>query len=357
MKTPMQIELTLTELDNQALDWFVRRTDGLDATDEAAFQSWLAADPAHQLAFAEWQSDWTELDVLPAEGLARLRQNLAHDKARAAALQIQENTSVSHRPSWGKRLAAALRPRTTFAGAALAILFVGLFSWNYWWQPVFSQSYVTARGEQRNVVLPDGSEIQLDTASQIDVALYRPRREVRLPEGQAVFHVEGDRDRPFDVLAGPLRITVVGTRFSVRYTPNISGNDGVRIEVEEGHVRVARTGWFVSGRDTIDLIAGQQMVSNTDGTLGDVSNVVIADVAPWRENRISFDNIPLKQVLAEFERYGDTHLQLANTNVAALRLTGTFDPNNLKNFTRVLPYALPVHLAKAGSETEIRADK
>jgi transmembrane sensor len=177
-----------------------------------------------------------------------------------------------------------------------------------------------------------------------------------LPEGQARFQVKGDAGRPFNVLAGPLCITVVGTRFAVRYTPDIPGHDGVRVAVEEGRVRVARAGWF-GDKGEVELTAGQQIVSNANGTLGVVSNVALADVAPWRESRISFDNIPLKQVLAEFERYGDTQLQLADAHVAALRLTGTFDPNNLQNFTRVLPYALPVHLSKAGSVTEIRADK
>lgn len=59
-----------------------------------------------------------------------------------------------------------------------------------------------------------------------------------MPEGQAVFSIKGDPSRPFDVLAGPLRITVVGTRSSVRFTPGIRGEEGVQVAVEEGRVRV-----------------------------------------------------------------------------------------------------------------------
>jgi transmembrane sensor len=51
--------------------------------------------------------------------------------------------------------------------------------------------------------------------------------------------VQADPDRPFDVLAGPLRITVLGTRFSVRYTADASVPGGVRVAVEEGRVKVA----------------------------------------------------------------------------------------------------------------------
>jgi len=359
MKENMDTGFSLSGPEDQAqaeaLDWFVRRTDGLNAAEEQVFQQWLRLDVAHALAYAQWEGDWLELDAAPVNRLDQLRANLARDKhLEQSRLATRQDDA---QPGWLQRTFDALfSPRSMLAGACMTVLVASVLAWSYWWQPVFSQTYATARGEQTEVNLPDGSRMQLDTATQTNVALYRGHRNVRVPEGQARFQVKGDAGRPFNVLAGPLRITVVGTRFAVRYTPDIPGHDGVRVAVEEGRVRVARAGWF-GDKGEVELTAGQQIVSNANGTLGVVSNVALADVAPWRESRISFDNIPLKQVLAEFERYGDTQLQLADAHVAALRLTGTFDPNNLQNFMRVLPYALPVHLSKAGSVTEIRADK
>lgn len=339
----------------EALDWFVRRADGLDAADQA-FQHWLHADPAHASAYAVWEGDWLELNAAPVDRVAQLRANLLRDKNTELQSRIRP-TQDGVSTAWMQRaLAAMFAPRAILAGACLTVMIASVLAWTYWWQPVFSQSYVTARGEQTEVILPDGSRMQLDTATSTEVALYRSHRKVQLSQGQARFQVKGDVDRPFEVLAGPLRITVVGTRFAMRYTPEISGHDGVRVAVEEGRVRVARAGWF-GDKGAIELTAGQQIVSNANGTLGVVSDVALAEVAPWRDSRVSFDNISLQQVLAEFERYGDTHLKLADARVATLRLTGTFDPHHLDNFLRVLPYALPVHLSRAGSVTEIRADK
>lgn len=348
----MDSDLSSSPAGRQALDWFVRRTDGLDAADEAAFQAWLHADPLHARAYAQWQSGWRDLDVLPAEAVDRLRRNLARDKAAAMPQQAPAKDASSG--GW-RRFFAFLSPRPALAGACLTLVVAGALAWTYWRQPVFSESYETARGEQTEISLPDGSNVHLDTASRVEVALYRGHRDVRLPAGQIRLEVKGDRGRPFDVLAGPLRITVVGTRFAVRYTPGMPGQEGVRVAVEEGRVRVRRNDWFGFGGDTVELTPGQQIASDADGRLGAVVAVPPTGISPWSASRVSFDNATLAQALAEFERYGDTHLVLRDPPVAALRLTGTFDPRHPENFARVLPQALPVRLAKTGDLTEIRA--
>lgn len=361
MRENMESGLSLNERDDQALDWFVRRADGLNAADEQAFQEWLQSDPTHATAYAQWEGDWRQLDAAPSSGIAQLRANLARDKAMIAAADTapRQDVRTERSPaSWLSRLSSAssafFSPRALSAFASVFVLVAGFAAWNYWWQPVFSESYVTARGEQSDIALPDGSRMQLDTATRADVALYRGHRDVTLPQGQVRLQVASDADRPFDVLAGPLRITVVGTRFAVRYTPEIPGRDGVRVAVEEGRVRVARAGWF-GDRSEVELIAGQQIVANANGTLGVISNVAIADVAPWRDNRVSFDDVPLQQVLAEFERYGDSGMTVRDPAIAAMRLTGSFDPRHLENFTSVLPQALPVRFKQTSSGMEIVA--
>lgn len=336
------------EADEAALDWFVRRSGGpLAAADEAVFQAWLAADPAHRAAFARHQAGWRALDALPQDGLRMLRQNLADDKAAAAA------HAAPRRRAWWREL-AAWTPQAALAAAALMVSCGGYLAWSLWQQQaLFTQSFATARGQQLEVSLPEGSRLRLDTLTRAEVAIYRGRREVRLPQGQAMFQVAGDAARPFDVLAGPLRITVVGTRFSVRYTPDVPGHAGVQVAVEEGRVRVARAGRSAAHDAGIELVAGQQIASDMGGLLGAVSAVPAAGVAPWRESRVSFDDTPLDQALAEFGRYGPVHLSVREPAVAALRVTGTFDPRRLDNFARLLPQVLPVRLREQGGEAEI----
>jgi transmembrane sensor len=334
------------ESDEAALEWFVRRAGGpLDAADEAAFQAWLAADGAHRAAFMRRQSDWSALDALPADGLRILRQNLADDKTAV-------DRAASRGQAWWRLFAWA--PQGALAAVALMVSCGGYLAWSLWQQqPVFAQSFATARGQQLEVTLPDGSRLRLDTLTSADVTFYRERRELRLPQGQAMFQIKSDPTRPFDVLAGPLRITVVGTRFSVRYTPGVPGHPGAHVAVEEGRVRVARAERSAAGDTAVELVAGQQITSDKTGSLGAISAVPGTGIATWRESRVSFDNTPLDHALAEFARYGPVHLTVREPAVAALRVTGTFDPRRLDNFSRLLPQVLPVRLRERGDEAEI----
>lgn len=334
-----------TESGEAALDWFVLRTGGqLEVAEEAAFQAWWAVDGAHRVAFSLHQNDWRALDALPVDGLHTLRKNLAADKAAAARVASRGRAWWSGLFAWAPQGALA----------AVALMAGGYLAWSFWQQqPVFTQSFATARGQQLEVALPDGSSLRLDTLTSADVKFYRERRELRLPQGQAMFQIKGDPARPFDVLAGPLRITVVGTRFSVRYTPGVPGHAGAHVAVEEGRVRVARAGRSAMGDAVVELVAGQQIATDMMGLLGAVSAVPATGIASWRESRVSFDNAPLDQALAEFARYGPVSLAVREPAVAALRVTGTFDPRRLDNFSRILPQVLPVRLRERGGEAEI----
>ncbi|HVR51300.1 MAG TPA: FecR domain-containing protein, partial [Pseudorhodoferax sp.] len=238
------------ELRDAVLAWCVRRDGpGWSAADETAFQTWLADDPARPVAFARWQAHARALDTLPADAVAHLRARLAIDQASAAV------------PHPRRRLVPV------FATAAVLALAGGaaLLAWQHGQaRPLYVQAFSTQRGQQTEVPLPDGSRLRLDTATRLEVAYYRQRRTVRLLDGQALFSVQPDAARPFQVQAGPVGVTVVGTRFSVRYTPDLPGATGVQVAVEQGRVQVA-------GQDHaagVGLVAGQQVAADAHGALG-----------------------------------------------------------------------------------------
>lgn len=251
-------------------------------------------------------------------------------------------------------------PALAMAAASAVTGGTSLLAWNHWQaQPVFAQSFISQRGQQVDIPLPDGSRVRLDTSTRVDVTYYRQRREVILRGGQAVFTVQADSTRPFHVGAGPLRVTVVGTRFFVRYTPDIVGDDGVHVAVEEGKVRIDRVGpkANVRPRDSdqapVYLSPGQQIAGDATGLLSAIAAVPEGGIAPWRENRVTFDDMRLDRALAELARYRDTQLVVYDPAVAALRITGVFDPRDPLTFKRLLPLSLPVQLRDADGVTEV----
>lgn len=351
-------------VDAVAAGWLVRELDGLTAAEEAQRLAWERARPEHARAIERLRDLWGRMDGVPQEGIDALRTGSA---LREPAMGL---TPAATAPPWGKGLLAGLRtwlpernrwvPQLAVAAAAF---FVGAGGWTGWeaWQarPTFTQSFASVRGQQQQVRLPDGSTLWLDTSTQADVAFYRQHREVRLRDGQALFAVSSDAQRPFDVLAGPLRITVVGTRFLVRHTRDGLGGGVVSVEVEEGRVRVARQTTAESNtaprseEAPIELTAGEAVAASADGTLGAVQVRTVGTGSQWREGRVNFDDVPLSEALAEFERYGDTHVVVRDPAVAALRLSGSFDLRHFDAFARALPQVLPVRLRQQGAQVEV----
>ena len=336
---------SLPDARDAARAWLVRRQgEGWNARDESEFQRWLAQSSAHAAAYAQCEQRWRELDAMPADLQQRLRESLARDKARQAAFNAVPQFAPTRRRF-------ILWPATS-AAVAMVGGGAGYMAWEHLQaQPLSVEAFHTERGQQQTVTLSDGSQIRMDTATQLEVRMYRRRREVQLREGQAMFMVQHD-GRPFHVLAGPTRVSVVGTRFAVRYTPSIAGNDGVQVEVEEGRVRVAALAPGEAAAGMYDmqagvlLSAGQQVAANAHGAPLSVDAVPAEGVARWRAQRISFVDVPLSQALAEFDRYHATGLRIAAPQVAAMRLSGTFDPMATAALYQALPRVLPVRLQR-----------
>ncbi|UXC19044.1 FecR family protein [Comamonas squillarum] len=360
-------------LEVEAIGWMVRRQDGLTAAEEAELQEWLERDPEHAKALEQAEGVWGRMDELPEAGVDALKAGLPPSAEGPAALALppiadraaaDERRRPSGAPSSpGRRAWLAnlgwLLPQAGVAAVALGMVGSGWYGWNLWQQqPTFTQSLATARGEQRQLALPDGSTLWLDTATQVEVSLYRQRREVRLLEGQAFFTVQTNSAQPFDVLAGATRVTVVGTRFSVRNTRSGLGEEGrVSVAVEQGRVRVAsrQSAQELAGAGAaVELVAGQSVSTDASGLPGPVQHEA-APAANWREGRVSFNGSTLAQAVAEFERYGDTGLVIRDPAVGALKVHGSFELRQLGAFARALPRVLPVRLVPKEGKTEITA--
>lgn len=378
-------------LDIEAATWVTRKRSGLSAEGEAELRAWLDADPRHAEAFDDMAATLGEVQQLPDDEVAQLRAGLPEHDAAAQAQRSRPSLPIAgaaepRQPGVGWRglrgglssLVALLRPLAPQAVAAAVVFSVvggGWVGWNQWQQqPVFEQAYATARGQQLQVNLPDaaerssaqGSSLELDTATETQVRLFRDRREVHLQSGQAMFAVHSDPQRPFHVFVGALRITVVGTRFSVRHTRTGLAAGQTVVAVEEGRVRVAshRGAEPAPSQNTpiealpdhaVELSAGQAVVADAQGHIGPVITQAVHAIASWRDARISFDQTPLAQAIAEFERYGSTGLVVRDPVVAALPVGGSYSLQQWQRFAQTLPEVLPVRLVRRGELTEVVA--
>lgn len=295
---------------DEAAQWFVRLQDAeLSATEREQFDAWRNEQPQHQYEFDVLQGLWNATDLLP--------------KARLQAL--------CDAPAVRPKRRTLLRYAVAASGVAVA-LGLGLFSGLDHPKP-YSAEFSTRLGEHRQVALPDGSMMDLNSRSAVVVRYEHDRRSVELKQGEAMFSVEHDTRRPFVVAAGAGQVTVTGTRFDVR-----RDDDQTRVVVEAGTVKV-------QGRapDTVvTLTAGLGTHVDSQGQVATSYGVNAQELTAWRSGKLVFNNALLGDVARDVSRYREHPLRVSTPAVGNLRLTSVFKANDTDALLKALPHILPV---------------
>ncbi|WP_395602827.1 FecR domain-containing protein [Pseudomonas sp. A1230] len=301
-----------TTVRDDAARWFVRLQEpAVSADEQQRFDAWLNQHPQHRDEFQLLQGLWTAADLLPAPRLKALAETRPARRERRPLLRYAVAASV---------LAVALG--------------LGLFSGlNH--PGGYSAEFSTALGERKHVALPDGSVIDLNSRSRLQVRYETDRRLIELSEGEAMFSVEHDSSRPFVVEAGSGKITVTGTRFDVRRDVTQT-----RVAVEQGTVKVQ--GHDAPDNEFINLTAGLGTHVDAQGKVAAAYAVNPAELTAWRGGKLVFNNARLSEVAAEVSRYREQPLTVGNPGVANLRLTSVFKSDNTDALLKALPNILPV---------------
>lgn len=204
------------------------------------------------------------------------------------------------------------------------------------------QRFATAIGQRRDVLLRDGSSVTLNTGSLIEVRFSADRRDVRLLQGQAMFNVAKDVERPFVVSARNQQVTAIGTAFDVQ----IRQDGRVQVLLVEGHVRVdpvKRRGLsrIIPALSRTDLQPGQQLL--TEGI--EAVRVSAADVergTAWNRGVLIFRNDMLGDAIKEVNRYSQLQLVVDDPDVAALKVSGIFPTADQEDFVAALSTLYPL---------------
>lgn len=314
-------------IDNQAADWFARmRSDQRTARDQVAFERWLAASPKHEPAYREYEQLWMELSAPGRdEGVRKLR--------RAAVAESEHAVSRYRRMPWRGRL------RALAAGIAVigigALLTVNLL-------PLKQASYQTEPGDRYTIHLADGSEVTLNTDTQLRVNYTLFSRRIELERGQAHFKVAHTVLRPFEVDAGSGVIRALGTAFDV-----YRRGDDVQVTLVQGQVEVASlepilaTSAQQSVVSKAMLTPGQQVSVSRSG-VSQVKPASVGKATAWLSGRLVFENERLGDAVREVNRYSAMKLVVIDTALADVRISGVFRAGRAETFVDALQMSYPV---------------
>jgi transmembrane sensor len=245
----------------------------------------------------------------------------------------------------GPRSGGILRWLAFAVPVAAAVAFAAFFILS----PGRGELIATERGERREVVLEDGSVVQVDPETQLRVRFEESIRRVALTQGRAVFHVAKNASRPFIVQADNTTVRAVGTAFGVERRER----DVVVVTVAEGKVAVSAEGSALAQAMTPDpgtqtsgaalyLTANQQLTVHREQPVAPVRNVSSERELAWAEGRLVFRNDPVSKVVAEFNRYNRVQIRVSDPALAARPISGVFDATNPEAFIAFIQNATSV---------------
>lgn len=317
----------------EAAAYFVaRRAEGLTASEEELLAAWLGADENHARELGRADRAWGLFDEAgDHEILAAMRAHAVAPKRRSWA-------------SWRPAAAAAMllllvgaslmlflsrdpRPSATGGGPA----------------PIL---YASAPGQVREIRLPDGSVMTLDSGSR---AVGRGERSIELARGRAYFAVSADPSRPFAVTAGDRRVVALGTRFDVALAA-----DGLTVNLLEGRVTV---GPGDGSAAPVALEPGQSFVERDGRAVVRTVGARLGNATGWIRGLLHFDDAPLGEAAAQVNLYSSERLVIRDPEVAAMRISGEFRAGDAMRFAAAVAELRPVRAVRRPGEVELVADR
>ena len=333
----------LDRIDQEAADWISRMDRGLSEEEEQAFLEWLEQDPIHGKQLQELQDSWLLCD------------------------KISPNTLLAGQPTAASKLHSLRHMRKflirTCSAAAIILLSFGLF---WAWKTSFSEnakSVFLADGDYALIyerhVLEDGSVVELNTGSQVEVRFSEKVRWLRLHVGEAHFIVSKNQNRPFIVDVRGFDIRAIGTAFSVKMDDST-----VEVLVTEGRVSVEQRDLIAEGvvkQDDMkssvnleNLTAGQKSIFFSSAwekppEIEEPSVDEITRQLSWRDEILEFSSTRLSEVVEAFNQRNFVQIVIVDRELTRLKINAAVNPSNLDNFIELLEMSAGVRSERTDS--------
>jgi len=319
------------QIQEQACLWISRIDRGLSLSERQGLVAWCNQDNNHHKTLLAMASHWDDLSVLselrglfPLEKSAKRFSNKLSAYAMAASLALFSLLGVNYVNQEG-----------------LSFPFINN-------NQEVTQVFETSIGQQTRFVMPDGSNIQLNTNSLVTIDFNDDQRKLTLVRGEAHFDVAKDKNRPFTVVVGEKSFTALGTIFNVQK----KNNETMELVVTEGKVLIAK-----ALESTANLKASLNNYANNENallneaimpagvvvTVGEKAVIANNHTSPvkkvsleqverdlaWQQGMLIFDGEPLEKALAEVSRYTNSTFEIEDNNIATLKVAGYFKAGDI----------------------------
>lgn len=316
-------------MNDNALPWpLLARylADEVSPDERRTVDDWIAATDANQRMFDQIRHRWLHSVLL----------NKTAPSSDSAA--VWDRYVAPHLPTGQEipvRPLAVFRQRLGWLTWPMAAATAGLLLYAGYRQfiPELTAPQVAATttvGSRAMLTLPDGSRVWLNADSKLEYpkTFAGPLREVRLT-GEAFFDVTHNPKQPFVIRLATASIRVLGTSFNVRAYP---GDGTVKTTVVTGRVAFIAnkpvSGQRAAAADTLFILPNHHVTQAVQTGAVAEEPVVAANETAWKDNRLVFEQTPLREVAQTLERWYGLPVYLEG-GIDNCPLTATFSGQSL----------------------------
>ncbi|MEI7501105.1 MAG: FecR domain-containing protein [Bacteroidota bacterium] len=332
-----------------------------NANDElrTSVETWLDADSGNRQRLDQLESLWIETGKLSPAPVA------VDSEAAWTRMSDRIERAESPHSAPGKGKIITVHPlRYLLRVAAVLILLIGIYAvFKLVNRPIQEIELLSGTTVLRDT-LPDGTKVALNQNSKLTFPgeFSKGNREVKLI-GEGFFEVKHDEAHPFIIDAGPAKVRVLGTTFSVRAipamveasrhgagTPPGVGDQVVEVEVNvtEGRVMLFRVDPKTGNTASLLLISGETGIWNVER--GEMVRIVsaIPDGMFWANRTLDFRSSPLSEVFAFIEKYYGVKIAFSNPAILDCRLTASFVDEPINRILTVIAESFSLNLETVG---------
>lgn len=350
------------QIAEEAADWVVQIDSGpLSPESQARFAEWAKRSPTHVeelLCCASLLVGLKHIDITQTNSAANLllaanRENVHYLHGGGMEVEADLSEPDQYQPI-DQRLGGRNVWRLSALAASISLIF--LFSWfitktdyppiNNISEEIYDTYQTTSSGQQ-SIKLEDGSILRLNSESQVRILFSDSERVVELSNGEALFDVAYDPDRPFRVLSSGKAIQAVGTKFTVKTE---GGN--INVVVIEGKVIVGNIESILlynsEANDLFEVVsAGREAYFPISGLVNISDADVVTEIA-WQARYMTFDNEPLSMIAAQFNRNNALEIVIDHSDLMQTRMSGIFDVHDPESFIAFLKVTGEVTVERSG---------
>jgi len=337
---------TKEQIQEQACLWISRMDRGLSPTEQRELVIWCNQNAKHHSPLLEMASYWDDVSVLnELSGLFPL-EKVKKSNNKFAAIALAASAAIISLLSTNALIDQSFLP------------FIPSLHEQALTQ---TQTLKTPIGEQNSFTMSDGTHIQLNTNSIVEIAYTSTFRQLTLVQGEARFDVAKDKSRPFTVISGEKSFTALGTIFNVRKRDDRE----MELMVTEGRVLITKAS------ETLEVIKQTLLTTNKNTQKSEFPGILVVsgekaiiakhvetpvkkvsldqvqrDLA-WQQGMLIFDGEPLSSALAEVSRYTSNQFEVSDPKIANIKVSGYFKANDVDGLLASLKSNFNINYSKS----------